>query len=50
MEEVDEEGVWLPEDIAEAIDLDVKQVEEALAESPEIFDPVRAYMLRSKDK
>ena len=50
MEEVDEEGVWLPEDIAEAVDLDVKQVEEALAESPEIFDPVRAYMLRSKDK
>ena len=50
MDEVDEDGAWLPIDIAEAIELDVKQVEEALAENPEMFASVQAYMLRFKDK
>ena len=50
MEEVDEDGAWLPIDIAEAIDLDVTHVEEALAGNPELFDPVQSYMLRFKDK
>jgi len=50
MEEVDEDGAWLPIDISEAINLDVKQVEEALAGNPELFDPVQSYMLRFKDK
>ena len=50
MQDVDEDGAWLPIDIAEAINLDVKQVEEALAGNPEMFDPVQAYMLRFKDK
>jgi hypothetical protein len=50
MQEVDEDGAWLPIDIAEGVDLDVKQVEEALAGNPEMFDPVQSYMLRFKDK
>ena len=50
MQDVDEDGVWLPIDIAEGINLDVKQVEEALAGNPEMFDPVQSYMLRFKDK
>jgi hypothetical protein len=50
MEEVDEDGAWLPIDIAEAMNLDVTHVEEALAGNPELFDPVQSYMLRFKDK
>lgn len=53
MEEIDEDGfygAWLPIDIAEAMNLDVTHVEEALAGNPELFDPVQSYMLRFKDK
>ena len=50
MEEIDEDGAWLPIDISEAMNLDVTHVEEALAGNPELFDPVQSYMLRFKDK
>lgn len=50
MRDVDSEGVFEVCDISDDMDLDFKQVEEALKNNPDLFERVDAYVLHPKAK
>jgi len=50
MRDVDSDGVFEVCDISDDMDLDFKQVEEALKNNPDLFERVDAYVLHPKAK